>query len=231
MNFEVYCDESHQDLINKKIKDQYLMIGSLWVPAELRQQIKIKIYKLRELHSVWGEIKWIKISNSKLNFYLDLINLFFNYRQNLRFRCIAVSADKIDLSWHNNDGELGFYKFYYQLLHHWILDFNTYTVFCDIKTDRDPSRLKVLMNYLQKTNLTAKIAFIQALSSHEVVLIQLTDLLLGAVSAKLNNTLRTGSAKWQVVSKLEQLLEFELKPTLFSETKYNVFKINLQEGW
>jgi len=57
----------------------------------------------------------------------------------MRFRCIAVDREQVNLALHQNDGELGFYKFYYQLLHHWILD-NEYRIFCDLKTNRGRRR-------------------------------------------------------------------------------------------
>lgn len=96
------------------------------------------------------------------------------------FRCIAVDRTQLNLALHDNDGELGFYKFYYQLLHHWILDFNAYRIFCDVKSNRDPKRLPVLARCLARANLTSSMDGIQSLPFHEVVLIQLCDLLLGA---------------------------------------------------
>lgn len=230
MDFEVYCDESRQDLISKKQVEQYLMIGSLWLPADVRKNVKLDIAQLREKHSVRGEIKWSKISSSKKDFYLGLVDLFISYQDKLRFRCIAIESSKVDLGWHNHDKELGFYKFYYQLLHHWILDLNSYTIFCDTKTNRDPSRLKVLLECLSSANLTAKINFIQALPSHEVVLIQLTDFLLGIVSAKMNNATQS-KAKLEVIAHLEQELHHKLVPTLQREEKFNIFEIRLEGGW
>lgn len=80
------------------------------------------------------------MSPNRRDFYVELIDLFFAYGDNLRFRCIAVDRTQLNLALHDNDGELGFYKFYYQLLHHWILDFNSYRIFCDVKSNRDPKR-------------------------------------------------------------------------------------------
>lgn len=230
MDFEVYCDESRQDLIAKKKAGKYLTIGSLWLPAAIRVDVKAAITQLRQKHAVWGEIKWSKISPSKKNFYLGLIDLFISYQDKLRFRCIAIESSKVDLGWHNHDKELGFYKFYYQLLHHWILDLNTYTIFCDTKTNRDPTRIKILSECLSSANLTAKIKFIQALPSHQVALIQLTDFLLGIVSAKLNDGTKS-EAKLEVISHLEHGLRHKLEPTFQCEEKFNIFKIRLEGGW
>jgi hypothetical protein len=134
------------------------------------------------------------------------------------------------LGWHNHDKELGFYKFYYQLLQHWVLDFNSYTIFCDTKTNRDPTRLKELTYCLRASNLTSNVNFVQALPSHEVVLIQLTDFLLGAVSAKMNGGTKS-QAKLEVIHHLEQGLGYELLPTPLNENKFNILKIRLEGGW
>lgn len=233
MKFEVYCDESMPDLFTtKKPASRYLMIGSLWLPNSYRNKIKNDIRSLREKHNTWGEIKWSKVSPSRLPFYLDLIDMFLSYNLELRFRCIAVDHAQINMSLHDNDSELGFYKFYYQMLHHWIYDFNEYRIFCDIKTNRDPERLKVLKRCLKYANLSSTIKDIQSLPSKQVVLIQLCDLLLGVANSRMNNTLKEGSAKNELVRHLQKMLGVKnLAPTPKSEEKFNIFKIRLNGGW
>ncbi len=149
----------------------------------------------------------------------------------MRFRCIAVEREHINLQFHNQDGELGFYKFYYQLLHHWIQDFNEYNIYCDVKKNRDPLRLHTLKKYLDASNISSTIKNIQSLPSRELVLIQFCDFLLGAASSRMNNMLRVGSAKEAVVQYLEKSLEVEkLIKTVRDEQKFNVFKIRLKGG-
>lgn len=234
MNFEVYCDEALPDLFTSQHpRGRYLMIGGLWIPEALREDAKDKIARLRARHTVWGEMKWRKISPAKVAFYLELVDLFMSYGSDMRFRCIAVDRTQVNMALHDHDGELGFYKFYYQLLHHWILDFNQYRVFCDLKTSRDRSRLAVLRRCLGYANRTSSITDIQSLPSSQVALIQLCDVLLGAASSRLNETLRPGSAKEAVVRQLEARLDLRglLAPTGAAEKKFNVFKIRLEGGW
>lgn len=232
MEFEVYCDEANPDVLtSSKPRVRYLMIGSLWLPGELRGQLKNQILELRNRHQAWGEIKWSKVSPSRQKFYLDLIDLFISHGQELRFRCIAVDRTQVNLSLHQNDSELGFYKFYYQLLHHWIWDFNKYRIFCDTKTNRDPKRLIDLKRCLTLSNLSSNVESIQSLSSHEVVLIQLCDVLLGAAGSRLNHTLSEGTSKSRLVQTLETRLGHPLAPTRRSEEKFNIFMIRLQGGW
>jgi hypothetical protein len=233
MKFDVYCDEARPDLFcSKKPPVDYLVIGSLWSHREDRAGLKTAIHELRNRHKVGGEFKWQKVSPSRVAFYQDLIALFFSEGDRLRFRCIAVNRTKVDLvKYHNSDQELGFYKFYYQLLHHWIEDFNQYEVFCDYKRNRDMRRLQVLHRCLCAANLSADIACVQAVRSEEVVLIQLVDVLTGAASAKLNGTLNTPSAKTDLVTALESKLGRSIQPTAKTAQKFNLFEIDLGGGW
>lgn len=233
MEFEVYCDENYPDLFtSNKPKARFMMIGSLWIPAVLREEAKLRIQEVRERHRVWGEIKWRKVSPAKLQFYKDLADVFFSFGSDMRFRCIAIDRIAYDATMNNGDNELGFYKFYYQLLHHWILDNNEYDFFCDTKTNRRRNRLGVLRQCLAYTNRTSRIDNIQALPSKEVVLIQLCDLLLGAASSRINDTLVSDSAKEALARHIEtRLNRFRLTPTSRCENKFNIFKINLQGGW
>lgn len=233
MDFEVYCDENFPDLFTStRPKARYMMIGGLWIPSDRRNHVKENISRIREKHQAWGEIKWTKVSPSKLDFYQELIDLFFSYGANMRFRCIAIDREAYDAARNNGDNELGFYKFYYQLIHHWIFDHNSYSIFCDTKTNRDKYRLKVLRQCLGYSNRTSQVTSIQALPSKQVVLIQLCDLLLGAASSRMNNTLTQGSAKSELVQLLESRLNVhQLGPTSRNADKFNIFKINLQGGW
>ena len=232
MNFEIYCDESNPEVFSSaQARARYLMIGSLWLPADLREELKHRIRDLRQGHNAWGEIKWTKVSPSRQHFCLALVDLFLEYKENLRFRCIAVDHTQVDMSLHDEDDELGFYKFYYHLLHHWILDFNEYRIFCDAKTNRNPARLPTLRNCLSNANLSSTINSVQSLPSKEVVIIQLCDLLLGAASSRVNETLNLGTAKSSLVEKLEANLGRELRHTPKAEEKFNIFQIKPQGGW
>ena len=233
MKFEVYCDESHPDLLcSEKPPARFMVIGSLWLKTENRDSFKREIHKLRDIHKVGGEFKWQKASTSRIAFYNELVDFFSDMGEELRFRCIAVDHDKVDLfQYHDSDQELGFYKFYYQMLHHWIMDFNTYSVFCDFKVNRQNNRLHVLQRCLGSSNLSAEIGTVQAVRSKESVLLQLCDVLTGAAAARLNGSLKPQGAKTQVLDHIEHRLGRKIAHTAKAESKFNVFVINLQGGW
>jgi hypothetical protein len=235
VKFEIYCDESHPDVFWSKSgrRAKFLLIGGLWLPADRRSEIKKAIDQLKDTYGFRQEIKWHKVHRGREEFYKGLIDLFINFGEALRFRCIAVDGDKVDMvRFHESDEELGFYKFYYQMIKHWIFDFNEYRIFCDEKTNRVGDRLKALRRTLDYANISSQVVSVQALPSHQVVLMQLTDFLLGMASSRINESVQPASAKDRLVAHLEGRLGIaRLEATRKFETKFNIFKINLQGGW
>ncbi|MCG5514728.1 DUF3800 domain-containing protein [Ectothiorhodospira sp. 9100] len=233
MKFDVYCDESRPDLLgSQNPQSQFMVIGGLWLPTSKRESFKAEIHQLRERYRIGGEFKWQKVSPSRVAFYQQLVEWFQGKGDQLRFRCIAVDHSQVDLKlYHEDDQELGFYKFYYQLLHHWILDFNEYSVFVDFKSNRRRDRLHVLRRCLDYSNLSSEVHGVQAVRSEESVLIQLADVLSGMAAYRLNNRLREDSAKAQTLEHYEALIGRRIAPTCKGEQKFNVFRINLAGGW
>lgn len=227
---EIYCDESRQDLlVSKNPSHIYTLIGSLWMSEGIRHDLTRRIYELRKQYDVWGEIKWSKVSRSKLEFYKRLIDLFLETKNMPYFRCICIDSRKVDNGLFNEgDGELGFYKFYYQVLYHWI-DKHPITcrVFCDAKENRVKDRLKTLYKFLQNTS-NGTVTAIQALRSSDTPMLQLCDLLLGMASASLNESVASGSAKYELITYFENTVGSNISPTCQSEHKFNVFCIKLR---
>lgn len=233
MRFEVYCDESRPDLLRSaKPQARYMVIGSLWLKAEDRDLFKRDLHQLRDKHKIGGEFKWQRVSPSRVEFYKELVAWFNAYGERLRFRCIAVDQQQVDLKlYHEDDQELGFYKFYYQLLHHWVLDCNEYDFFVDFKSNRRRDRLEVLRRCLDYANLSSKVCKVQAVRSEESVMIQLVDVLTGMAAYRLNGQVNGGSAKFAVLDHFERARGGQIAATYKSEQKFNVFKIDLRGGW
>jgi len=230
MKFEVYCDESCPEVLKDKNANKFLILGSIWLPSDYRVGLKEEIQIIKEKHNYRNEMKWNKVAPSTVEFYKEILHFFFN-SENIRFRSLLVEADKVDMvKFHNNDGELSFYKFYYQLLHHWILGFNEYSIFVDHKVNKDRNRVHELWKVLKNANLFAEIANVQALPSNESVGIQLADFLMGIVNGKFNAKV-TSAAKLEVIAETEKILGRPISQTHRAEEKFNVFKINLQGGW
>ncbi|MCC6411602.1 MAG: DUF3800 domain-containing protein [Saprospiraceae bacterium] len=231
MDFEVYCDESGLEALTKTDAHQFVAIGGIWIPSDFRHNLKMGLNTIKQKHNVYGELKWKKLSPMYFELYKDAIDFFFQ-TDYIRFRVIVIQANKVDHYKYNNaDAELGFYKFYYQLLHHWIYDFNNYDIFLDHKINRNKGRLKELERVLDSSNLTSDIKQVQGLPSEQSVGIQLADILTGMVFSKLNGA-KPGSSKYNLIQHVETTyLQREIGGTPKWEEKFNVFKINLQGGW
>jgi hypothetical protein len=230
MNFEVYCDESCQEVLSNKSTHKFLLLGSLWFPSEYRSEFKEKINTIKITNNYNLEIKWNKVSPITYNFYKDLVEYFFQ-ATNIRFRALVVESEKINLvRFHSGDAELSFYKFYYQMLHNWIYDFNEYEIFLDLKRNKGKNRINKLKEVLINSNLSSVIKNVQALPSRQSLGIQLCDLLLGAVNGKFNNSV-TSNSKLKIIEEIERLLGNKIAPTSSTYSKFNIFKIGLQGGW
>ena len=97
MNFEIYCDEALPDLFTSlRPRARYLMIGSLWLPSEMRDEAKARISAVRERHAVWGELKWTKISPLKQAFYEELVAFFRSRGRNDRAKAVAKQMAMIE---------------------------------------------------------------------------------------------------------------------------------------
>ena len=235
MDIYIYCDESRQDLLASKESvsenNKFCCIGGIMVSADARAKIKAKIKSLKEKYGVYGEIKWSTVSPNKLPFYLDLVDLFFD-SSDLFFRTVVIDASKVRNNVFNeNDQELGYYKFYYQLLYRWALLGNQYRVFTDQKTNRDKKRLQELRRILN-TQFPVSDTFesIQAIDSKESLILQMQNILMGAVGYKYNFRGEGSSdAKEQIVAKIENRLGRKIGKTYSSEQKFNVFEIALRE--
>ena len=223
--YDVYCDESYPDVFTaKNPKTPYLFIGGLKLPAEKREVLKEKIKNLKNKYNINVELKWKKVSKSKDGFYKELTDLFFEYGSDVSFRCIIVDSSKIKWEMHNQDKELGFYKFYYEMLEHW-LDTSSQTefsIFCDHKTNKNKKQIQEFKRILRNHH---RISEMQQIPSYQSVLLQFSDFLLGFITAKTNRLIAENSYKQELINYFEQKYGKQLTETTRSEKKYNVFKI------
>ena len=71
MHMEIYCDNAFPDLFtSSNAKANYLIIGSLWLPVDLREEVKNRIKAVRKRHNTWGKSSGIKFRAHDLDFML-----------------------------------------------------------------------------------------------------------------------------------------------------------------
>ena len=180
----IYCDESRH---TSDSGDRYMVIGAVSCPASRKRDLVRRVHNLRAIHSAQGEFGWKRLSPNKKQFYWDLMNLFVN-ETDLQFRCIVV--DKTTFV--SEDVELGFYKLYYQMLVHWLSPKCAYRIYLDFQQNREQGRFQALRDILRRKLLgRAQILSLEPSDSSELELMQLADLLIGAVGYGWN--VRTGS--------------------------------------
>jgi len=229
----IYCDESCH-LENDK--EPIMALGCIKCPADDRRQIykDIRNIKIKHKLSPYLEIKWTKVSESKIDFYKDLIDYFFD-NELLTARVLIVSNkgeldhSKFDKQSHNN----WYSKMYYILLKYKVSDNENYNVYLDIKdtiSNQFTKKLEECLNNsfgLNKFNL-------QIVRSDEIELVQLIDLIIGAIAYENRGLLskeghKVNMGKKLLIDKIKSRAGYSLSNTNYND-KLNIFIFRLQES-
>lgn len=201
----IYCDESCH-LANDGIPT--MVLGGILCQADSTAALACEIRALKARHRLPPnfEAKWGKVSPAKLDFYSDLIRLFL-LDDRLQLRCVVI-PDKtlLDHSQFSDSHDEWYYKMYYVMLKQVINRSNGYRVYIDIKDTVGGRRVEALHNVLSRSFSDSSgqiIQRVQQVRSHEVELLQVADLLIGAVGYA-NRGLDTSSAKLALVNQLAE---------------------------
>ena len=114
-SFSFYCDEScHLENDGTKI----MVLGSVWCKTSKTKEIfkRIREIKVRHKLSPTFEIKWIKVSPAKQDFFKDLIDYFFD-DDDIFFRVLIVpDKEKYKNEVKKYDHNDWFYQMYFNML-------------------------------------------------------------------------------------------------------------------
>ncbi|RLA80405.1 MAG: DUF3800 domain-containing protein [Epsilonproteobacteria bacterium] len=225
IEYNIYCDEScHLENDGHNA----MVLGAIKCSKEQRQRISKEIKAIKVRHKLPSnfEIKWTKVSKTKLSFYLELINYFFNTPE-LTFRGLIVpDKSKLNHSQFNNTHDDFYYKMYFLLLNQMLENHNKYNVYIDIKDTQGSQKVEKLQDVLASANYDFNremIQKIQQVHSHEVEHLQLADLIIGALGY-INRELDTSTSKLEIIERIKKLSGLSLtKNTLLSAKKFNLF--------
>lgn len=219
----IYCDEScHLEHDQQKV----MAIGGIACPNYAKFHIYEDIKKIKERHSIMThqEIKWNKVSKGKQTYYEDLINYFFD-NELLRFRGVLLPNKSVlrhnEFSQSHDDF---YYKMYYYTISYFLNQEDDLEVYIDIKDTNSMKKIKKLEEvlYNKARNRSKEVTKIQQIRSHENSILQLTDLLLGAITY-INRGIHTSSAKLQLCSLIKTRASQSLTETSsLSESKLNL---------
>lgn len=223
--FNVYCDESCH-LLNDH--QEVMVLGATWCPDAITKKIGKDIRQLKIKYNLNPsfEIKWTKVSNSKIDFYLSLVDYFFG-NPALRFRCVVVpNKSSLDHERFNQDHNTFYYKMFFYVLKNIIESNNKYRIYLDIKDtlgiEKIMSLKKILHNNQYDYNHES-IERIQHVRSNELEILQLTDLFIGAL-AYIHRGLHQNEGKIKLINRIKHYTNKELlRSTLPTERKFNVF--------
>ena len=220
----IYCDEScHLENDQQKV----MVLGAVWCKFEKKDEIFERIREIKVKHQLKPdfEVKWTKVSKSKVEFYLELIDYFFD-DDDLHFRALVVPDKSIlkhkDLG---QDHDTWYYKMYFSMLKVIIDPHARNRIFIDIKDTRSANKIKKLHDVLcnEKYDFDKSIIEnVQTVRSHEVEILQLTDLLIGAVSY-INRSLAESEGKLKVIERIKERSRYSLtRTTYLREDKFNI---------
>ena len=211
-------------------KHPVMCIGYIKIDASHYDQLKEGIKSIKLKYKSPTEIKWNKLSTSRMDLYRALIDYFFE--KPVSFRCILVKyKDKLNRKdFNQGDHNNFYYKLVYFLLNSATNppNENEYRVYMDIKDTRGRERLnKIRTVFDNKYHKESPFTHFQHIHSNENEFLQLTDLFIGAITYKARKEHEKDVAseiKKAIVDYLEEKSGYVLdEGTEPWEGKFNIF--------
>ena len=218
-----------------------MLIGGIWVdePTYIKAKGECRKFKYENNWKENTKFNWKNLSKKTFEQYCKFIDIFFKY--NLQFNCIIIDKKEVNLKDNlNKDAELGFYKFYYQLLRKNSKPNIPYYVYLDRRNTSEPKRLEVLRNFLRRDYYPASYSgarqFEKGLDIHSLEfvnsdtynLIQMADLLLGAIGFHFNNRhLQLGASQNKIAFANYIAQKINKNDLIFNTSKSGYKNLNL----
>jgi len=187
---DIYIDESSQT------KNRYLVMGGLSIETLAVEAANDALAKLRLPELPHGEMKWGKVSSSKLKAYGRTAKAFFDRPElkPIHFHCLVVDTHAQNHAKHNEGSrEIGFHKEIYQLASKFARLYPTrlFHLYPDSRdTNQRPEDLRLILNRGRAKKGDPRdwpFRRCHFRDSSTTPLLQLVDILTGAVAWCVNN--------------------------------------------
>jgi len=220
----IYCDESCHLLHDKE--SNIMAIAGLICPKNKYKEVRDEINRIKLKHKISKniEMKWTKISESKKLAYLELIELFFE-KEYLEFRIVLIDKRTLD---DTSNFNTFYYKMCYLLLKYMMKPNTINNIYLDKKDTRGFERIEILHKCLSEIRdkydmHSIKTRNVQNIQSHDVALMQINDILMGAM-VYFNRNLDKVKAKLDIIDFIKDKAGLSLeKTTPLSQHKFNIF--------
>ena len=222
--YKIFCDEScHLEHDGADV----MVLGAIHCQAVKAEKLTRHIKWLRHQHNYHTELKWTKLVAKQWPFYQALLDMLLD-DPDVWFKATVVQHKKSLDHLRYNEGSHN--NFYYKMFYYTLRDFlsseNEYRIYLDYMDTLGAEKTKTLCEVLQcETNWELK-ATAYIVQSYESQIIQLCDLLIGAISYKNRTDIEHKSViKSRIVNYLEQRLGHQLDYTTSPwERQFNIFR-------
>ncbi|XBW07908.1 helix-turn-helix domain-containing protein [Scrofimicrobium sp. R131] len=148
-DINVYCDEStHRPNDGKP----FMVLGAVVSPVALTKDISHRLVELREEHGLPRdfEIKWNKVSAGKLDFYLDVVDYFFE-DDDLELRAVVAPKDGLDHAKFGQSHDDWYDKMMFYLVRNVISSTGRSRIYLDKKDTRGGVKVSKLHDVISNT--------------------------------------------------------------------------------
>lgn len=200
LDYILYCDESIKE--GKFYSNFY---GGALISGEVFDKVNADLNEKKQKLGFNGEIKWSKVTENYLNKYIEMISIFFDYIKSnvIKIRIMFTQNCRIAKSLTPDHKENEFYLLYYQFFKH-IYGFqycNPHNIqvylkpYFDVLPDKKEKNdnfkdfiYKLQMDPIfQSSNIKIRREDIAEVVSHNHIILQCMDIILGAMQFRLNN--------------------------------------------
>jgi hypothetical protein len=222
--YKIFCDEScHLQHDGADI----MVLGALHCTAEKTIQLNKHIKWLRHEHNFKPEFKWSKLHKHQWPLYKNIIDLIID-DLDVHFKAtVVLNKNTLEHQLYNSGSHSDFYhKMFYFTLRDFLQINNEYRVYLDYMDTTSAVKTQKMCEVLQNGTYWQLDVNATIVQSYEVQLVQVVDLLIGAVAYRNRSDIEKSSAiKKQFVSYLEQKIGARLDVgTPPWEEQFNIFR-------